>query len=139
MVGIVKTEMERAWKKAVLIQLMLYPGICPERQRKSGGGQSQYLAKIQIRQPEVQVRTTAISANLISQRSYRDDKNWHRTNKYRQLATIDYTTVQAGTHQLLAYADDVNLLGDNIDTTKKNTKSMELSTTREKHRNFNSC
>jgi hypothetical protein len=31
-----------------------------------------------------------------------------------------------GTHQLLAYADDVNLLGDNIDTN-------------EKHRNFNCC
>jgi hypothetical protein len=26
-----------------------------------------------------------------------------------------------GTRQLLAYADDVNLLGDNIDTMKKNT------------------
>jgi hypothetical protein len=26
-----------------------------------------------------------------------------------------------GTHQLLVYTDDVNLLGDNIDTTKKNT------------------
>jgi hypothetical protein len=29
-----------------------------------------------------------------------------------------------GTHQLLAYADHVNLLGDNIDTIKKNTKSL---------------
>jgi hypothetical protein len=27
-----------------------------------------------------------------------------------------------GTHQLLAYADDVNLLGDNIDTILKNTE-----------------
>jgi hypothetical protein len=29
-----------------------------------------------------------------------------------------------GTHQLLAYTDDVNLLGDNIDTIKKNTKTL---------------
>jgi hypothetical protein len=29
-----------------------------------------------------------------------------------------------GTHQLLAYADDVNLMGDNIDTIKKNTESV---------------
>jgi hypothetical protein len=29
-----------------------------------------------------------------------------------------------GTHQLLAYADDVNLLGDNIVTTKKNTETL---------------
>jgi hypothetical protein len=28
------------------------------------------------------------------------------------------------THQLLAYADDVNLLGDNIDTKKKNTETL---------------
>jgi hypothetical protein len=27
-----------------------------------------------------------------------------------------------GTHQLLAYTDDVNLLGDNIDTIKKTRK-----------------
>jgi hypothetical protein len=29
-----------------------------------------------------------------------------------------------GTHQLLAYADDVYLLGDNIDTIKKNTETL---------------
>jgi hypothetical protein len=29
-----------------------------------------------------------------------------------------------GTHQLLAYADDVNLLGDNIDTIKKNMEIL---------------
>jgi hypothetical protein len=28
------------------------------------------------------------------------------------------------THQLLAYADDVNLLGDNIDTIKKNKETL---------------
>jgi hypothetical protein len=28
------------------------------------------------------------------------------------------------THQLLAYADDVNLLGDNVDTIKKNTEIL---------------
>jgi hypothetical protein len=31
-----------------------------------------------------------------------------------------------GTHQLHAYADDVNLLGDNIDTIKKNTETLML-------------
>jgi hypothetical protein len=29
-----------------------------------------------------------------------------------------------GTHQLLAYADDVNVLGDNIDTINKNTQAL---------------
>jgi hypothetical protein len=29
-----------------------------------------------------------------------------------------------GTHQLLAYTDDINLLGDNIDTIKKNTETL---------------
>jgi hypothetical protein len=29
-----------------------------------------------------------------------------------------------GTHQLLIYADDVNLLDDNIYTTKKNTQTL---------------
>jgi hypothetical protein len=29
-----------------------------------------------------------------------------------------------GTHQLLAYAEDVNLLGDNIDTLRKNTEIL---------------
>jgi hypothetical protein len=29
-----------------------------------------------------------------------------------------------GTHQLLAYADDVNLLRDNIDAIEKNTETL---------------
>jgi hypothetical protein len=29
-----------------------------------------------------------------------------------------------GINQLLVYADDVNLLGDNIDNTKKNTETL---------------
>jgi hypothetical protein len=34
-----------------------------------------------------------------------------------------------GTHQLLVYADDVNLLGNSVDTMKKNTQTlMDAST-----------
>jgi hypothetical protein len=29
-----------------------------------------------------------------------------------------------GTHQILAYADDINLVGDNIDTIKKNIETL---------------
>jgi hypothetical protein len=29
-----------------------------------------------------------------------------------------------GAHQLLAYADDVNLLGDNVNAIKKNTETL---------------
>jgi hypothetical protein len=47
-----------------------------------------------------------------------------------------------GTHQLLVYADDVNVLCDNIDTMKRNTQtlidaskeiSLEVNTEKTKH------
>jgi hypothetical protein len=34
------------------------------------------------------------------------------------------SAISSPRHQRLAYADDVNLLGDNIDTIKKNTKTL---------------
>jgi len=33
-----------------------------------------------------------------------------------------------GTHQLLAYADDVNILGGSLDTVKKNTEALVAAT-----------
>jgi hypothetical protein len=36
----------------------------------------------------------------------------------------------SGAHQLLAYADDVNLLGNNIDTIKKNAHRLQLALVR---------
>jgi hypothetical protein len=34
-----------------------------------------------------------------------------------------------GTHQLLAYIDEANILGDNIDTIKKNTATLTAAST----------
>src|SRR5215469_3738759 len=33
-----------------------------------------------------------------------------------------------GTHQLLAYADDVNIVGESVDTVKKNTEALVAAT-----------
>jgi hypothetical protein len=37
-----------------------------------------------------------------------------------------------GTHQLLVYADDVNLLGNSVDTIKKNTQTL-INASKEVH------
>jgi hypothetical protein len=42
----------------------------------------------------------------------------------REVQEIQVDLKLNGTHQLLAYADDVNLLGDNIDTVKKGTETL---------------
>jgi hypothetical protein len=42
---------------------------------------------------------------------------------HRNIHKVTWTSPD-GTHQLLVYADDVNVLGDNIDTTKKNTRTL---------------
>jgi hypothetical protein len=43
---------------------------------------------------------------------------------FRKVLEIQIGLKLNGTHQLLAQADDVNLLGDSIDTIKKNTKAL---------------
>jgi hypothetical protein len=46
---------------------------------------------------------------------------------YYKLIIIPFYSIRINlrlTQQLLAYADDVNLLGDNIDTINKNTQTL---------------
>jgi hypothetical protein len=48
-----------------------------------------------------------------------------RLGLYRQIGKVQENQMGPklnGTHQLLAYADDLNLLGDNIDNIDKNTQ-----------------
>jgi hypothetical protein len=45
----------------------------------------------------------------------------------RRIEEIQVGLKLNGTHQLLAYADDMNLLGDNIDTINRNTTLIVVS------------
>jgi hypothetical protein len=42
----------------------------------------------------------------------------------RKVQEIQVELKLNGTHQLLVYANDINLLGDNIDTIRKNTQTV---------------
>jgi hypothetical protein len=42
----------------------------------------------------------------------------------RRVQEIQEGLILNGTHQLLAYADDANIVGVNIDTIQKNTKAL---------------
>src|SRR5215469_17118268 len=48
---------------------------------------------------------------------------------YRQIAQVNQDGLKlTGTHQLLAYADDVNILGGSVDTVKKNAEAIVAAT-----------
>jgi hypothetical protein len=43
--------------------------------------------------------------------------------------TLKYLNLINGTHQLLGYADDVNILGENTRTLKKSAEALVAATT----------